>query len=406
MFLQTSSIQKLTKNKELCGDLKNDNNSVRESKYAEDDEIDEEDQIENEFECGKPIPSVCNGFTTALELERMKKSSTLSKEHELSLKRTSGHVESVAGTSKPILCNGFKTALEMSKINQDNANKSKKKSDSRSITEFFKSDFNQIKSTDIKDCDKYRKDNNEDSKSRNDSLMSNNFNETCNSNFDNKLNKNELETVDISLMNAKSKGPDSNKVKGVQTTEEEKLNRVSTFKSKTSKRKLAVKNSLLFGDDLSPEIDLDDDIIEILDHASPYSTKNIIKMSYNNKVEVIESGQQNLQTKRFHTRNKTIQEVNKRSRSDINEPESSDKTTQDVKRQRLNNEVPENKTPASIKLHRKTFYILKPIVQEYYISTYIPDAAKFKTIFRKIHMDVLDRKILGKLFIAHSFYNI
>ena len=485
----------------MCDDLKNNDEPL---KKTENKEIENKYQMDSISECG--------GFKTALQLKKEKKNLILSKEAQA----LHNKIPNMTNTS---FHNEFKSALEVSNLNKNNTydSKTQKKSDCRSITEFFngkldkmerkdtvknfnlgdakyknngntevyscskklskdnllkmtldkitEDEFNkekgvendiqnektnksikdqfcnrkvkerQIESTTLKEVleekswdnhqiennlkddkiEKNKKDQSYNNKPINkkfknektedsfeDQLMDDNVKEVrkekvleikfCNHNFLEECDQNKI------IVNAESK-LQNNKIKGSVNNFNNDLKSIKNKKRSVSgskvlsKKHLAAKNAFLFGDDdLSPDEFKDQSVNEV-HHNSKTIESNINEhSSKNNSIVDTES----LKGKKWSLESKTITHIGKRLHPDSKESENIYEVIQDSKRQRPNNEVPEKKTQESITIHRKTFHILKPIVQEFYISSYIPDAAKFKNIFRKIHMDIVERQILGK----------
>ncbi|XP_001600102.2 ATP-dependent DNA helicase Q5 isoform X1 [Nasonia vitripennis] len=416
-FLTTqkiSQIQKYTKNIELCKDFKNNGNSHTESEFEE-KELEYQEAEDSKIKDADSNP--CGGFTTALELDRMKKSSISTTESRRPIKIFSS---SKSDTSNANTCNGFKTALEISKTNAKNS-KLKKQTDSRSITDFFKSNSKNSEATKIENKDEFDRDAIKESENNITELIENHNHFEKVENLKNKTDFKEISDDNKSEAYANVIGFDDNncieknlerkmiktkseenminsgdtiELKHSEKLESKKSKRVNSFKPKVpTKTKLATKNALLFGDDLSPQRGENKDVLEILDSTSrnkAKSTNEISKNENENKIEIEKS----VLPRTNHADIKKLENYNKRPYKDTKDSESTDTDmVPDSKRQKLNDEVPTNKSPESIKIHRKTFHILKPIVMKYYVSPYIPDAAKFKSIFKKIHMDILDRKI-------------
>lgn len=385
--------------------MKSNKNSPTESE-SEDKEL--EYQEDKDSDSKEADSYLCGGFKTALELDRMKKSSVSMIE---SKKPNEIFSSSKVDASNEIVCNGFKTALEISKTNPKN-NKLKKKADSRSITDFFKGNSKKSKVIHSEDKDDFDRKTTEDLEN-NVTKLTENHNHL--KNVETVLSKSDFKKMsdDNNKSDSIVKELDDNncieknlKRKIVETKLEENMinsgdtvglkhseklktkqsKRNNSFKPKVpTKSKLATKNALLFGDDLSPQRDENKDILEIVDKTA--TNENDYKIGIEKSVLPHTSNQAD---------NKKLENHNKRSYKDAKDSESTETVVPDCKRQRLNNEVPTNKSPESIKIHRKTFHILKPIVMKYYVSPYIPDAAKFKSIFKKIHMDILDRQIHGE----------
>ena len=120
-------------------------------------------------------------------------------------------------------------------------------------------------------------------------------------------------------------------------------------------------------------------------HVNGFKPKVPVKCNLSKKSELLfgkESPNHDKSAKRCHT--------------SVTESDSSIKLSQDAKRRKLQSGNSSVKKQESIKL--KTFDTLKPIVQKFYVSHYIPDHGKFKHIFKMIHMEILDKKIHGKSF--------
>jgi hypothetical protein len=289
----------------------------------------------------------------------------------------------------------FTTALKVSQINKDSklSSKSKKKHNYPSIKDFFEGSSNKIAINKAKNHEGNIKEKSYQDFS--DYLQNKSDDIVLVKRFD----KNQIQDTILKkrIGNKELGNVDNIIVKDIKNFEAKKSNHINLHQSTNSlKNKLAAKNALLFGD-VSPKNDINQSVINIDDND--ISVNNHCEIN-SNKERSITSEKQNSEGKKCSTENMIFKDCKKRLNSDSRELECSDKILHDAKRQKLDHEVTVNKSPASIKIHRKTFNILKPIVMKYYVSSYIPNAAKFKTIFRKIHMDILDKQIYGMIIVT------
>lgn len=288
--------------------------------------------------------NIFNGFTTAAQFSKINgyKSEDLSvKMGQMNfIKEKENNNSSASSSNDSSSFVGFKTAGEIVKMNKDvKRDELRKKINSRAITDFFKND------------DKINK---------------------------KKRDNNNLEKKSITDVDYFKKCEDD-----MKTNEAKKRYEVKKpVKSKQSSA-ISKKNFLLFGDDdSSPERD---------NNNYNNSSEKIIESNVNangceqklQAVVINKSNKQNLQPGKILAQ--------KRTHTDSQEI----KSPLNSKRQKLTNV---EQISESVKMHRKTFYILKPFVKEYYVSHYIPSAEKFKSIFKKIHMDVLNKKLIGKFY--------
>lgn len=318
-----------------------------------------------------------NGFQTALELNIQNKYKSQSEESTAQISES----ENSKSYEKSSVTNGFKTALEVSKSNQfksasetmksnqsDRRAKSKKKPESRSITDFFKG--NSSKATTVQNPE------NSNELPSKDHTEFRHYEEVPE-----QLGNNMADEKIITLEN--------DEILSTKNTEENSNKRSNTFKPKfPSKKKVSSTNAILFGEESASDEDCD--INQAAEGAVSSSSR--IENKNNDKCNITSGDKKSPRSKPPN-----VEKISKRSHSEI-ESTSSDHNVKNEKRQRLNNEeckTTKDKSPESIKIRRKTFDILRPIVMKYFISPYIPDSNKFKVIFRKIHEYILDRKIYG-----------
>ncbi|KAJ8688585.1 hypothetical protein QAD02_024380 [Eretmocerus hayati] len=395
-FLNTqmiSQIQKSTKNLELSNHFKEKKKTPEDATgdRERDDNQDVADEMTNNYTTAEADNFVCGGFRTALELEKLNKNCT-PHQNESPLQHTSDKPKRNFDVSSH---NGFKTALEMSKIkdaepkstskNSLETQEKKKPVSSRSITEFFKRKPNTAGDDSASD---HNSETNsftngeirvEESKCTNSKF---NANDSC----DNRSNEDtHKDSGSITLKDVEARADDK---------KDSEKRRISSFKPKVpSQNKSAKKTALLFGDDSSPESDLDN---ESTNNGKIQSSLKISQKSTNKSGTIgpaIDVRETDESISKQH--NKFMPKMSKRVREQ-KDPEYSDKGASDAKRKKPNTEASKCELPESVKIHRKTFYILKPIVMEFYKSHYIPDAVKFKSIFQKIHLDVLDQKVFDQ----------
>ncbi|KAL7291059.1 hypothetical protein TKK_0015192 [Trichogramma kaykai] len=277
----------------------------------------------------------------------------------------------------PADCDSFKSALQISNSKTENKQKSKKKPISRSITDFFKTNS--------------EKPNSSSTKAKESTIVT---------------VKNEEKSLDI-LQSSKEYEYKKNEFDILKTDERSSTNKLEIAQKSTIENKLKVENikknqSSTFKLKVPAKCKLASDYTHLFGPSSPDGSS---QSNNYQKYKASDKGA-NLLDKSIHKaydkgaklldKNADTSKRNKRSYSDIKETEDSHESSQQSKRPKMPHEKASTKSPESVKNHRKTFYILKPIVQEYYVSEYIPDHSKFKDIFRKIHLDVLEKKIYDK----------
>ncbi|XP_058803941.1 ATP-dependent DNA helicase Q5-like isoform X2 [Phymastichus coffea] len=419
-------IQTCTKNIELYVDLRNDIVQEQTSNKSEINELpfcsefttalEMKKKCEYPMETKIPLPNdnlglsvnniaasssnqVChNGFQTALDLNVLDNNKTsIQDSSKESIAKISKLINSKTNEQFLVTCNGFKTALEISnstksesvsevsKLNRISRNdKLKKKLNSRSITEFFKSNVSkpsttqhEIESITANQISNIAKSND---------LLNNDFRGNSAVSEDSQVDKNVTgESIshvkENKFINAK------NNFLNEQNIETNDSERVNTFKLKfPSKNKTTKTNALLFGDESSTSDEDKDSKVKnnIVSNELKFENENVHNRYNSTKDDKV-----------LHNKPYNVRKINKRSYSEI-ELNNLDHNAQNEKRQRSDkedNKTSSSKTSESVKIHRKTFNILKPIIMKYYVSHYIPDADKFKSIFRKIHMNILDNKI-------------
>ncbi|XP_014212125.1 ATP-dependent DNA helicase Q5 [Copidosoma floridanum] len=264
---------------------------------------------------------------------------------------------STSSVSSSFSLNGFKTAGEVAKLNANKTRENlRKKTNSRAITDFFATGSKQAKSMDRIDSTNQKK-------------------EPCREKeipFLSSIDKRLKEEYDFDCF---EKPKEYKKVAHA-------VPKTNSFKPKVPIRcKLKNEASHFFGNDSSSENSGDEGLMKS-------AIRNSMRRDGSSEPVISKLGGDSPVQSRISSSS------HKRPHSD--ELENQSDPSQDVKRLRTQNDASTVKTPESVKIHRKTFYILKPIVQEYYVSPYIPDATKFKSIFKKIHLDVLDKKIHDK----------
>ncbi|XP_014227172.1 ATP-dependent DNA helicase Q5-like [Trichogramma pretiosum] len=372
--------------------------------------------------CNKVVENSCESFADSMNVEQKIE---FSDETRMSNKK----IKVI-----PAGCDSFKSALQISNSKTENKQKSKKKPISRSITDFFKtnSEKSNSSSTKAKESTMVTVKNEEKSL---DILQSSKEYEYKKSEFDilktdERSSTNKLEIAEKSTIENKFKvenirknqsstfklkvptkcklasdytdlfGPSSpdgssqsnNHQKYKASDKGAKLMDKNTYKASDKGAKLLDKNTHEASDKGAKL--LDKNIHKASDKGAKLMDKNIHKAS-DKGAKLLDKSIHKASDKgaKLLDKNADTSKRNKRSYSDIKETEDPNESSQQSKRPKMPHEKASTKSPESVKVHRKTFYILKPIVQEYYISEYIPDHSKFKDIFRKIHLDVLEKKI-------------
>lgn len=329
----------------------------------------------NENNTIKLINSACGGFETAKELK--KKKNLISKSENNSLLTMASSDKLIFHSSREML----DLKNENLFVNQNESKKCKeikKNSGGQKISNFFKKDSVKIKQ---KKNITYEKKG------------------TTSNDFDIHNISNDKNYKYKSIENILA-----NEERDYHQSTVENINQCSPNNKSFFTNRAAVKNRSSFDSESLLENEKTHNDIQLLNkNLSHFTSKNLLIDSFRSQSNDAIFMNETLTRKKtkLNTEFETTSIVNGVAYSELSDSHKYDEISPDVKRKKTDNATTVN--PVFSQLHEKTFYLLKSILMEFHISSYIPDAAKFKTVFRKIHLDLLEKQIYGN-FIIHILF--